>query len=170
MTRIEPGTPMPAFRVRGVSGEELSIGRADNWELVVVYRGKHCPLCSRYLSTLNRLLDDFRSLGIRVIALSADPREKAESQAAEESWRFPIGYDLTVDQMRLLGLYVSAPRSPKETDRPFSEPGLFLVNPQGRLHVVDVSNAPFARPDLQTLLDGLRFLLANDYPVRGTLV
>ena len=170
MTRIEPGTPMPAFRVRGVSGEELSIDRADSWELVVVYRGKHCPLCSRYLSTLNRLLDDFRSLGIRVIALSADPREKAESQAAEESWRFPIGYDLTVDQMRLLGLYVSAPRSPKETDRPFSEPGLFLVNPQGRLHVVDVSNAPFARPDLQTLLDGLRFLLANDYPVRGTLV
>jgi peroxiredoxin len=169
MKRIEPGAPMPTFRVRGVSGEELDIGRADNWELVVVYRGKHCPLCNRYLSTLNRLLDDFRSLGIKVIALSADPREKAESQAAEESWRLPIGYDLTVDQMRLLGLYVSAPRSPKETDRPFSEPGLFLINPQGRLHVVDVSNAPFARPDLQTLLDGLRFLLANDYPVRGTL-
>ena len=72
MKRIEPGAPMPTFRVRGVSGEELSIGRADSWELVVVYRGKHCPLCSRYLSTFNRLLDDFRSLGIRVIALSAD--------------------------------------------------------------------------------------------------
>jgi len=169
MKRIEPGAPMPTFRVRDVSGEELDIGRADNWELVVVYRGKHCPLCNRYLSTLNRLLDDFQSLGIKVVALSADSREKAESQATEESWRFPIGYDLTIDQMRILGLYISAPRSPKETDRPFSEPGLFLINPQGQLHIVDVSNAPFARPDLQTLLDGLRFLLANDYPVRGTL-
>jgi peroxiredoxin len=69
MKRTEPGAPMPTFRVRGVSGGELDIGRADSWELVVVYRGKHCPLCSRYLSTFNRLLDDFRSLGIRVIAL-----------------------------------------------------------------------------------------------------
>src|SRR5258708_39032690 len=113
MNRIEAGAPMPTLRVRSVSGERLDIGLADSWEMVVVYRGKHCPLCSRYLSTLNRLLDDFRSLGIKVIALSADPREKAESQAAEERWRFAVGDDLTVDQRRLLGLYVSAPRCPK---------------------------------------------------------
>ena len=33
--------------------------------------------------------------------------------------------------MQALGLYVSTPRSPQETDRPFAEPGLFLINPDG---------------------------------------
>jgi hypothetical protein len=70
--------------------------------------------------------------------------------------------------MRQLGVYISNPRSPTETDRPFSEPGLFITNPAGVLQIVDVSNAPFSRPNLQTLLAGLKFLLDNNYPIRGT--
>ncbi len=72
--------------------------------------------------------------------------------------------------MRRLGLYVSEPRSPQETDRPFPEPGLFVINPDHQLQIIDVSNAPFARPDLASLLDGLKFIQDKDYPIRGTLV
>src|SRR6516164_11438707 len=68
-----------------------------------------------------------------VIALSGDPQEKAETETREEAWRFPVGYDLSEAQMRALGLYISAPRSPQETDRPFPEPALFVVNPQGNI-------------------------------------
>ena len=116
MTGIKraPGTPMPAFRVPSVSGEELDFGAADDWKMVVVYSGKHCPLCRSYLSALNLLVDEFQSLGIKIVALSADPLEKAEIQAREERWRFAIGYDLSIDQMRNLGLYISAPRSPMD--------------------------------------------------------
>jgi len=32
-----------------------------------------------------------------------------------------------------------------------------------------VSNARFARPDLASLLDGLKFIQDKDYPIRGTL-
>jgi hypothetical protein len=70
--------------------------------------------------------------------------------------------------MRGLGLYVSNPRSPEETDRPFPEPALFVINPKDELQIIDVSNAPFARPDLEALLAGLKFVIANDYPIRGT--
>jgi hypothetical protein len=70
--------------------------------------------------------------------------------------------------MHRLGIYISEPRSPEETDRPFAEPGLFVVNPEGTLQVVDISNAPFARPDLASLLKGLQFVQAKHYPVRGT--
>jgi hypothetical protein len=98
------------------------------------------------------------------------PKEKAESEARSESWRFPVGYNLSLDQMKTLGLYISAPRSPQETDRPFPEPGLFIVNPAGKVQIVDVSNAPFARPELGGVLKGLKFILEKQYPVRGTLV
>jgi hypothetical protein len=77
------------------------------------------------------------------------------------------GYDLSVEQMYRLGLYVSAPRSAEETDRPFSEPGVFVLNPQGQVQIVDVSNAPFARPDLKALLKGVRFVMDKEYPIRG---
>ena len=70
--------------------------------------------------------------------------------------------------MRRLGLYISTPRSEQETDRPFPEPGLFLVNPEGRVQIVDISNAPWARPDLNYILGGIKVIHERNYPVRGT--
>ena len=70
--------------------------------------------------------------------------------------------------MRALGLYISDPRSAQETDRPFPEPGVFVINAEGNIQILDISNAPFARPDLESLANGIKFIRANDYPVRGT--
>ena len=164
------GAELPALAwplVGGGSHELASTG--GGWRLLVVYRGKHCPLCKKYLATLNQMLDQFASSGIEVAVVSADPRDKAESEAAEEHWRFPVAYDMTVPQMRDLGLYISGPRSDQETDRPFAEPAVFAINPEGKLQVVDVSNAPFARPDLVSLLAGLKFIQEKNYPIRGAM-
>lgn len=168
ISRPQAGAPLAAMTVARAGGGEIRIGTAAGWQMLVVYRGKHCPLCRKYLGGLNGMLDQFQALGIEVLAVSADTREKAEHEVGEEEWRFPVGYGLSQDQMRQLGVYISHPRSAAETDRPFPEPGLFIANPQGLLQIVDISNAPFARPDLQALLDGLKFLFKNDYPIRGT--
>jgi peroxiredoxin len=160
---------MPRFTIPKAGGGEISVAAQPGWQVLVVYRGKHCPICRTYLKTLDGLLDQFREIKTDVIAMSADTREKAETQVKEEGWRFPVGYGLSVDQMRTLGLYISEPRSPQETDRPFPEPGLFVINPEGRIQVVDVSNAPFARPDLGGICRGVKFIQEKQYPVRGTL-
>ena len=139
----------------------------DGWRLLVIYRGAHCPLCRSYLKTLERLQAGFAEAGITVAALSSDPRERAIKEASGEGWTFPVGYGLTETEMLQLGLYVSSPRSPEETDRKFAEPGLFAINPEGAIQIVDVSNAPFARPDLAELLNGLKFIIAKGYPIRG---
>ena len=70
--------------------------------------------------------------------------------------------------MRELGLYVSEPLSEAETTDLFSEPGTFAIRPDGSLMLVDISNGPAARPDLDELLDGMKFNINNDRPVRGT--
>ena len=59
--------------------------------------------------------------------------------------------------------------SPQETDRPFPEPAIFAVNPSGQAQIIDISNAPFSRPDLDNLLTGMKFVREKDYPIRGTL-
>lgn len=167
--KLQAGSILPTISLPRAGGGELQIGGGGSWKMLVVYRGKHCPICRTYLRGLDSLLDQFRAAGTEVAAVSADPKEKAETEAEEEKWRFPVGYNLSVDQMRTLGLYISEPRSPQETDRPFPEPALFITNPEGRLQIVDVSNAPFARPELNSVLIGLKFVQERKYPIRGTL-
>lgn len=166
--KFTAGARFPDLAWPLTGGGKLEMAGQPGWRVLVVYRGKHCPRCKTYLNTLNTLLDDFKAAGIGVAAVSADPAQKAQASVAENGWRFPVAYDLTIAQMNTLGLYISDPRSPQETDRPFAEPGLFVINPDHNAQVVDISNASYARPDLATLLGGLKYAIDNRLPVRGT--
>jgi peroxiredoxin len=167
--KLAAGASVPAITLEKVGGGTVTIGGARaGWQLVVVYRGKHCPICKRYLTGLKDLVGGYGAAGTEVVAVSGDPQEKADAFMAEIQPNFPVGYGLSIADMRRLGLYVSNPRSPQETDRPFAEPGLFVVNPRGEAQIVDISNAPFARPDLGAILNGLKFIQEKGYPIRGT--
>jgi peroxiredoxin len=170
--KLAAGQKFPKIEVPLVSGETLAIGEgtpaSDQWRLVVIYRGKHCPICMRYLKQLEGLKGDFEAAGLEVVAISGDGLEKASTVVSDNELSIPVGYNLSIDQMQSLGLYISDPRSPKETDQPFPEPGLFVVRPDNTLQIIDISNAPFARPDLTGILNGVKFIRQNDYPVRGT--
>ncbi len=169
--KLTAGSALPDIIVNGLDGGKMSLGARgadDAWKMVVVYRGAHCPKCTIYLKKLQGLIDQFTGIGVEVVAVSGDPEEKARAHTEECGVTFPVGYGLSVEQMQQLGLYISNPRSPQETDRPFPEPGLFVINGDGNLHIADISNAPFARPDLDVLAGGLKFIRENDYPIRGT--
>lgn len=168
-TKITAGEAFPKVAWPTTAGGQVDMAGAPGWRLLAVYRGKHCPLCKKYFKTLDGMVEDFKAAGVTVAAVSADPKEKADADVAEFGWRFPVGYGMTPDQMRQLGLYISEPRSAQETDRPFAEPGLFVVNPDGKVQIVEISNAPFARPDLAGILHGIKVIQERNYPVRGTM-
>jgi peroxiredoxin len=166
--KFEAGGLFPLFTWPAVDGGMVTPAAGRDWRVLVIYRGAHCPLCTKYLHGLSRLAPQFEELGIRLWALSVDPLDRAAEQAKQEKWGVPILADLQEEQMRDLGLYISSPRSPEESDRNFAEPAVFVINPGSKVQIVDVSNAPFARPDPKTLLAGVRFVIENDYPIRGT--
>ncbi len=166
--KIAAGAAFPAVAVPRLGGGEIAPAAMQGWRLLVVYRGRHCPVCKPYLGTLEAAAPAFAEAGVQVMAVSADPAGKAAADVAEFGWTFPVGHDLSVEQMQALGLYVSDPRSAQETDRPFAEPGLFLVNPDGRVQVVAISNAPWARPDLAAIARGVKRIQEMNYPIRGT--
>lgn len=171
MTALAAGSVFPKLDLARLGGGKLTLGAPQDgydWQLVVVYRGLHCPLCKKYLAQLQVLESDFNALGVDVVAISGDPANKAQAMMDEKELSLAMGYGLTVAQMDKLGVYISDPRSPQETDQPFPEPGLFVVNGDGAIQMVDVSNAPFLRPDLQNVLNGIKFVRSNDYPIRGT--
>ncbi|WP_350656609.1 peroxiredoxin-like family protein [Psychrobacter sp. S1-30-MNA-CIBAN-0213] len=169
--KLQAGVKFPNIDVQMLNGDMKSLGTPENghdWKLVVVYRGQHCPICTKYLNQLETVKASFAEAGVDIIAISGDSKEQLESHLEKLDINFPIAYGLTIEQMNTLGLYISDPRSEKETDHPFAEPGLFVVNADGEIQIVDISNAPFARPELETLANGLSFVRKNDYPIRGT--
>ncbi|WP_298818985.1 redoxin domain-containing protein [uncultured Roseibium sp.] len=156
-----------SFPVLGREGS-ITVGQPkDRWTMLFVYRGKHCPRCKRFLNKLNAALDNWTNV-LDVVVVSADSEDKARADQQEFGWNFELCYGMSEAQMRSLGLYVSAPLSEAETDKLFAEPGSFGIRPDGTLMLVDISNGPAARPDLEELLDGMKFNIENNRPVRGT--
>ena len=163
------GGALPSLSFPKVGGGSLSVGGVrERWALFVVYRGKHCGRCKKYLTLLEGMKGDWETAGFDIVVVSADPQEKAQADITEFGWSFDIGYGLTEAQMQELGLYISHPRSPEETDKPFSEPGMFAVNAEGKVHLIDISNTPFHRADLNELLETVEWVKENDYPIRRT--
>lgn len=161
-------TVVPMTLAVTADASTVTIGaQSERWTMVFVYRGRHCPRCKRFLGKLDAALPAWTD-AMDVIVVSADTREKALADLAEFGWGFTMCHGLTEPQMRALGLYVSEPLSEAETTGIFAEPGAFAIRPDGSLMLAEISNGPAARPDLEELLDGMVFNIANDRPVRGT--
>ena len=170
ITKPEAGGLLPQMSFDKLGGGKLEIGGTrERHTLFMVYRGKHCGRCKKYLNALQARVADWDAAGFDVVVVSADTESKAQQDVAEFGWKFDIGYGLSEDQMKKLGVYISDPLSPDETDRRFAEPAVFCARPDGVIQLVCLSNGPAARPDLDELLDGMKFNIEHKRPARGTV-
>jgi peroxiredoxin len=174
ITPLIPRRPVPALEVDIVDGGRwrLADEHPQSFSMIVVYRGLHCPICTRYLRELQGLLPEFAKRGVDVIAISSDDRERAES--AKTGWglnELKLGYGLDLRTARRWGLYISTSRGKTSAglEEPafFAEPGLFIVKPDHTLYFASVQTMPFARPPFDQVLSAIDFVLAKDYPARG---
>jgi len=164
-----PRTPAPDLSFDTIDGDEWRMAdqQPDRFTMVVFYRGLHCPVCRGYLGELEDLLDDFASRGVDVVAVSGDNEERA--RRAQSEWgleQLTLGYGLEVDAMREWGLFVSSGIADDEPAE-FGEPGLFLIEPDGRVFYGAVNSSPWGRPQLEEVRGGVDFVVENDYPARG---
>ncbi|WP_255413055.1 peroxiredoxin-like family protein [Erythrobacter sp. KY5] len=169
---MKPGTQVPALDLPLTIGARYDLSKQDpeTFTLVVMYRGKHCPVCKGQLTELGSKLDEFTKRGINVVAASMDSEERA--MVVDQEWEtgdVPLAYDMSDETAREWGLYISEKREGSEEPDKFSEPGMFLVRPDGTLYFASIQNAPFTRPPLDDLLEGIDYITKNDYPTRGTL-
>jgi peroxiredoxin len=171
---LTPRQPVAALSVPLVSGERfvLGVAPAPTFDLIVFYRGLHCPICAKYLMELERLMPEFEKRGVRVVAVSSDDAERAQVMSEKiKAVHLRVGYGLTLPSARQWGLYISASRGQTsigiEEPALFSEPGVFLVRPDGTLYYGSTQTMPFARPSFQDLIGAIDFAVAKDYPARG---
>jgi len=169
-----PRHPVPALNVPLTTGDRFVLGAApgERFDLIVFYRGLHCPLCAKYLLELERLATEFAARGVQIIAVSSDDAERGKQMAEKvKAVAVRFAYGLSLKSARQWGLYISASRGKTsigiEEPALFSEPGVFIVRPDGTLYYGAVQTMPFARPPFQDLLGAIDFAIAKDYPARG---
>jgi peroxiredoxin len=165
---------VPALDVPLVGGRRfvLDATPGERFDLIVFYRGLHCPICAKYLIELERLAPEFAQRGVQVLALSSDEESRTTEMAQKvQAKGVKFGYGLSLRSARQWGLYISASRGKTsigiEEPALFSEPGVFIVRPDGTLYYSAVQTMPFARPAFQDLLGAIDFAIAKDYPARG---
>ena len=171
---LTPRQPVPALNIPLVGGDRYVLGAepAPTFDLVVFYRGLHCPICAKYLMELERLMPEFEKRGVQVVAVSSDNAERGQAMADKiKAKHLRVGYELSLQSARQWGLYISASRGQTsigiEEPALFSEPGVFIVRPDGTLYYGSTQTMPFARPQFQDLLGAIDFAVAKDYPARG---
>jgi peroxiredoxin len=154
---------------------DLAVSPAPTFNMLVFYRGLHCPVCAKYLTELERLHDDFVQRGVLPLALSSDTAERARAMTEKvKAQGLRFGHDLPLASARAWGLTISTSRGKTsigiEEPALFSEPGLFLVRPDGTLYWGSTQTMPFARPHFDEILGAIDFVTKNDYPARGEYV
>jgi peroxiredoxin len=171
---IVPRRPVPdlSLALAGGGSWRLSDQKPQNFTMLVVYRGLHCPACKSYLRDLESKLQRFRERGVTVIAASSDNAERA--LAAEQQWGLdclPIAFGLPLQRAREWGLFISSGRGQAslgiEEPAHFVEPGLFLIRPDRTLYFASIQSMPFALPPLDEVLEAIEFAVAEYYPARG---
>ena len=171
---LVPRQAVPALAVATLDHGpfDLAAQRPQRFTLVVFYRGLHCPICTKYLLELGRLLPEYDRRGVGVIAVSSDTEERARQMATkinEPGLRF--GWGLPLPVARAWGLYISESRGKTslgiEEPARFAEPGVFLVRPDRTLYYGAVQTMPFARPHFDELLVAVDYAIEKDYPARG---
>jgi peroxiredoxin len=170
MTKPMPGAQAPALKLATVGGGtfDLAAEKPATFTMLVFYRGLHCGVCKGFLPQVAKAVAEFEKVGTKVVAISMDPQDRAEKAAAE--WGLDgltLAYGLSEETAREFGLYISQSIKEAETAT-FSEPGLFLVDNEGKFYLINISSMPFARPDISDLPAKIAFATQNGYPARGT--
>jgi peroxiredoxin len=166
---VKPRQPAPSLEVKLLDGSNwrLADARPTTFEMIVVYRGLHCPICKTYLGELEAKLPEFSQRGVDVIAVSTDSRDRAERARAE--WglnNLRVGCELSIANAREWELFIS--RAIRDGEPPeFAEPGLFLIRPDGTMFFASRGSAPWGRPPLDQMLRGIDIVAERKMPARG---
>lgn len=166
---VKPREPAPQLEAKLLDGStwRLRDAKPTTFEMIVVYRGLHCPICKIYLGELEAKLPEFSKRGVDVIAVSTDSRDRAER--AKTEWgldKLRLGCELSIANARVWDLFIS--RAIRDGEPPeFSEPGLFLIKPDGTLFYASRGSAPWGRPPFDQMLRGIDIAIERKMPARG---
>ncbi len=124
---------------------KLSELAAGSWTLVQFYRGEWCPTCQAYFDRVARARAEITEAGLRIVAISADPEDKARATRDEHKLWFPIAYGAPLSLAADLDIYA-------DREHAFLQPAFFVLDPERRIRHISVQSGGMARPAIEELV------------------
>lgn len=108
---LEIGAKAPDFNLEGIDGKQYSLKSFDDSKLLVmIFTANHCPTAQAYEDRMKDLVDDYKSKGVAVVAVSpndpesvrldemgytdlGDTMEDMKFRAKDMDYNFPYLYD-----------------------------------------------------------------------------
>lgn len=173
-----PMLPTPKSRARAlglplVNGGDFVLHEQtpEAFQILVFYRGLHCPKCKDYLRDIERRYEALCNQGLSIVAISMDSKDRAETTKSDWDLKnLPVAHSLGLLDAKAYGLFISDGRPDSNEPDLFSEPALFVIKPDGAIYAEYVQNTPFGRPPIADIAAGLDYVIQHDYPTRGTSV
>jgi peroxiredoxin len=141
MPLLNPGDPFPRLTISTTDGQELTIPDefADDFAVVLFYRGSWCPYCNAQLRAFERASQALADAGIRVAALSVDDKETTAALVEKHKLTFPVGYGADAKAVAALsGAFVNP-------DPTYLQSTGFVLNPTGNVVVSVYSSGAIGR-------------------------
>lgn len=147
MPKLQNGDLFPDLELAVLdrAGTRVSELAAGSWTLVHLYRAEWCPTCQSYFDRVARARTEIDEAGLRLIAISTDPEEKARALRDRHDLWFPIAYAASVALADELGTYA-------DREHNILQPAFFLLDPEGRIRHVSVQSGGAARPAIEDFI------------------
>lgn len=135
--------PVPDFTLLDVQGKEWSLARElrEGPVVLVFYFGYQCNHCVSQLFGLDKDFEKFRELGVKMVAISADPPELTQARFRQYgAFAFPVLSDLGNKVAEKFETYIPNPKAGEKGDLLH---GTFLIKRDGSLVWVNRGDEPF---------------------------
>jgi thioredoxin-dependent peroxiredoxin len=135
--------PAPDFTLLDVNGKQWALAKElkEGPVVLVFYYGYHCNHCVSQLFALDKDLEKFRELGVRVVAVSADPVELTRERYKQYG---PFGFPVLADPgNKVATQYETYVRSAKDGQEGDLLHGTFVISRQGKVVWTNRGDSPF---------------------------
>ncbi len=154
---LDEGDPFPRLELTLTDGKRLTLpgDLSRPYNVVLVNRGAWCPFCVAQLKSFQIGLGKLAEVGIGVVSVSADTRQRALAVVGEHQLEFPVAWETSVDAIvDALGVYY------EPAGRYFHSAG-FLVGPGGRVLLAVYSSGAIGRLVWQDVLGLVKYLQSH---------
>ena len=147
MPKLLPGDHAPDLTLPTADGSSVTLSEqwVRGWTILTFYRGDSCPVCNRYLHSLQESFDRFQEVGAQIVAISADRPDRERATVERNHLAFPV---LADPERRAIDAYDVI----YNETAGHAEPAVFLISPIGTIAYESIISGPLGRPSPDDLL------------------
>jgi len=172
---LQTGIQAPDFEALDHQGGPVRLSEINKVGPIVLvfYRGGWCMYCNRQLQALQSRLNDFKSFGTSIVAISVDLQENAAKSVEEKELGFTVISNPEADLLELYNLVFQVPddivkqyeeygidlkAASGRDDHVISIPATYVIDRTGHIVFANANRDYTVRPSIDEILEVLQSL------------